>query len=161
MTTIPEFPVWLREEHLDEVLRILTEHAAELDARLDEGEAQDACDLIEIFEKAKARRLSPTASIQTELLAGTCGPLACRVSNALDRFVKKREAQAKDDVVRFLDHLPIPRTVGDLTQWSQAHLLTIPDFGRKSIEFLEALLEEAGYKLSEGYLQRKFREEKC
>lgn len=104
--------------------------------------------------------LPPDTTID-QLLTSNQRYVEVRVANALYFFCEKLEKEREAGTPRLIwDGLPIPKTIADLTKWSHAKLLAIPGIGRKSVEYLEKLLNEAGYKLEEGYLDRKFREEK-
>ena len=85
--------------------------------------------------------------------------LTIRVLNAMFKFSKWLEEDRKSGkALTWYAGYPVPKTVGDLTKWTKARLLGIKDMGRKSVAHLESALNEAGYQLTEGILQREFRE---
>ena len=85
--------------------------------------------------------------------------LTIRVLNALFRFSEQLEKDRKSGkAVSWYAGYPAPKTVGDLTKWTKARILGIKDMGKKSVAHLESALNEAGYQLTEGILQREFRE---
>ena len=122
--------------------------------------------LIKPFLEAKkaSERPLPLDTTIDQLLTGNQRYIEVRVANALYLFCERLEKERKTGVAHPASYiwydLPIPKTVGDLTKWSHARLRAIPKMGKKSVEYLEKLLNEAGYQLEEGYLVRKFREEK-
>ncbi len=121
--------------------------------------------LIKPFLEAKkaSERPLPIETTIDQLLTGNQPYIEVRVANALYLFCERLKKERKMGGARprrIWDGLPIPKTIADLTKWSHAKLRGIPKMGKKSVEYLEKLLNEAGYQLEEGYLDRKFREEK-
>ena len=91
----------------------------------------------------------------------TTSHLTIRVLNSMFKFSKWLEEDRKSGkALSWYEGYPVPKTVGDLAKWTEARLLGIKDMGRKSVAHLESALNEAGYQLTEGILQRDFREKR-
>lgn len=78
--------------------------------------------------------------------------ITVRVANAMHLFSKSLAERRRtgSSLADFWDGLPIPKYVVDLVQWSRRDLEAIPNMGRKSVDYLEKLFNEAGFKLREG-----------
>ncbi len=121
--------------------------------------------LIKPFLEAKkaSERPLPIETPIDQLLTGNERYIEVRVANAMYLFCERLKKERKMGGARprrIWDGLPIPKTIADLTKWSHAKLRGIPKMGKKSVEYLEKLLNKAGYQLEEGYFDKEFREEK-
>lgn len=78
--------------------------------------------------------------------------LTVRVANAMFLFSKglAERRRTSSSLADFWDGLPVPDHVVELVQWSRRDLEAIPNMGRKSVDYLEKLLSDAGHKLREG-----------
>lgn len=78
--------------------------------------------------------------------------ITVRVANAMYLFSKNLAEQRRtsSSLVAFWNGLPIPKHVVDLVRWSRRDLEAIPNMGRKSVDYLEKLFNDAGFKLREG-----------
>ena len=105
-------------------------------------------------EKPPQKRLITPASDLDELFADVHDThVTVRTLNAMYRFCEELEKDRKkgeSEKRSWFKGYPAPKTVGDLTKWTRFRLLGIKDMGEKSVDHLEAVLNDFGYKLKEG-----------
>jgi hypothetical protein len=119
--------------------------------------------ILAVFRPEMAKRLSvarveepfPGAYKTVDKLLGEHGHvdnLYVRVANAMYLFSQSlaERRHAGSSLADFWEGLPVPNYVVDLVQWSRRDLEAIPNMGRKSVDYLERVLNEAGHKLREG-----------
>lgn len=115
----------------------------------------------------KFKFIGMTSSIDDLLDNVITSRLTIRVANALHWFCEKLEGMRGDSGIGrplpkssdmwpgmqpsydWWGGLPIPRRVGDLTKWPKSKLLRIDNLGAKSVDYLEAVLNDAGYAFKE------------
>jgi hypothetical protein len=112
---------------------------------------QEALTEIRAQRRKAPQVIGPKSTIEELLGNNPPSYLNVRTQNALYRFSEKLEECRKSPSKSpdYLDGLPTLRTVGDLTKWPKRKLLMIQDVGRKTIDYLESALEDAGYEFKD------------